>query len=80
MVRFNKYKHKKSKWIMGGLITSIKYRDNFYKKLKLNDPNSLEHALVETHFKVYNVILQKLLEFLRGSTIKHVFKDLREIS
>ncbi len=29
MVRFNKYKHKKFKWITGGLITSIKYRDIF---------------------------------------------------
>ncbi len=37
MVTFNKYKHKKSKWITGGLITSIKYRDNLYKKLKLNE-------------------------------------------
>ncbi len=37
MVRFNKNKHKKSKWITSGLITPIKYRDNLYKKLKLNN-------------------------------------------
>ncbi len=72
MVRFNQYRHKMAKWIMGGLITSIKYRDNLYKKLKLNDPNSLEHASVETHFKVYNVILKKLLEFLRGSMFSQI--------
>ncbi len=30
------------KWITGCLIPSIKYRDNLYKKLKLNNPKSLE--------------------------------------
>ncbi len=32
-------KNKHKKWITGGLITSIKNRDNLYKKLKLIDPN-----------------------------------------
>ncbi len=33
-VKFNKYKHKKSKWITHGVIKSIKYRDELYKILK----------------------------------------------
>ncbi len=36
VIKFNKYKHKKSKWISAGLIKSIKYRDNLYKKTKNN--------------------------------------------
>ena len=30
-VKFNKYKHNKSKWITHGVIKSIKYRDKLYK-------------------------------------------------
>ena len=32
-VKFNKYKHKKSKWITYGILKSIRFRDNLYKKL-----------------------------------------------
>ena len=31
LVKFNRYKHKKSAWITQGLITSIRYRDKMYK-------------------------------------------------
>ncbi len=33
-VKFNKCKHKKSKWITHGMIKSIQTRDNMYKKYK----------------------------------------------
>ena len=31
-VKFNKYKHSKSKWITKGIIKSIKYKDNLYQQ------------------------------------------------
>ena len=31
LVRFNKYKHKKSDWITNGILKSIKYKDKLYK-------------------------------------------------
>ena len=34
LVKFNRYKHKKSTWMTHGLLTSIRYRDKIYKKLK----------------------------------------------
>ena len=30
--KFNKYKHKKSKWITYGILKSIRFRDNLYQK------------------------------------------------
>ena len=30
-VKFNKYKHKKSNWIIYGILKSIRFRDNLYK-------------------------------------------------
>ena len=35
-VKFNRYKHKKSKWITSGIIRSIKFRNKLYYKLKKN--------------------------------------------
>ncbi len=31
LVKFSKYKHKKSKWVTFEIIKSIEYRDNLYK-------------------------------------------------
>ena len=38
LVKLNKYKHKKSKWITSGLLTSIRFQDNLYKRTKLTNP------------------------------------------
>ena len=37
LVKFNKYKHKGSKWTTNGKIRSLKYRDNIYRGLKKTD-------------------------------------------
>ncbi len=34
LIKYNKYKHKKSKWVTFGIIKSIQFRDNLYKKTK----------------------------------------------
>ena len=30
-VKFNKYKHKRTRWITFGILKSIKFRDNLFK-------------------------------------------------
>ena len=35
VVKFHKYRHKKSNWITKGLLRSIKYRDKLCKQLKM---------------------------------------------
>ena len=39
-VKFNKRKHKRTKWITSGIIKSINNRDNLYRKLKETSPDS----------------------------------------
>ncbi len=57
IVKFNKYKHKKSKWITYGIIKSIQTRDNMYKKYKMTDPNANNYYTLKTNLKTYNIIL-----------------------
>ncbi len=51
IVMFNKYKHKKTKWITHGIIKSIQTRDNMYKKYKMTDPNSTNYYRLNTNLK-----------------------------
>ena len=57
MVKFNKYKHKKTMWITQGILRSIQYRDKLYKKLKLTHPNSSNCEIININLKTYNTIL-----------------------
>ena len=45
MVKLKIYKHKKSSWIMKGLLKSIRYRDKLYKQLKLTNPDTFEYSV-----------------------------------
>ncbi len=58
-VKFNKRKHKRSKWITYGIIKSINYRDELYKKLKMTNPDSALYTALKTNLDVYNNILRK---------------------
>ena len=60
-VKFNKYRHKKSKWITNSLLRSIKFRDSLYAKTKQQIPGSLEHERLKTKLSTFNSILKKLI-------------------
>ena len=56
-VKFNNINTKKSKWIPRGLLRSIRFRDNLYKKLKLTNPGSREYEILSINFKTFNRII-----------------------
>ncbi len=68
IVKFNKYKHKKSKWITHEIIKSIQTRDNMYKKYQMTDDNLTNYYTLKTNLKSYNTILKKSI---RIAQIKH---------
>ncbi len=49
IVKFNKQKHKRSKWITQGIVNSIAFRDNLHYKLKKSTFDSLEHETLKTN-------------------------------
>ena len=73
-VKFNKYKHKMSSWITQGLLKSIKYRDNLYKRLKLTDPNSANCDTININLKTYNGILKTSIRAAKQIYFKLCFK------
>ena len=73
-VKFNKYQHSKSKWITKGIIKSIKYKDNLYKKMKITCPNSLDYHVIKSNLSTYSTILKKSIRNAK----KHYFESLFE--
>ena len=61
IMKFNKYKHKHSTWITQGLLKSMKYRDSFYKQLKMSNSNSTNYEGILTNFKSFNSTLKKTI-------------------
>ena len=89
-VKFNKYKHKKSKWITYGILKSIRFRDNLYKKLKLTNPVLREYEIIYINLQTYNKILKRSIRvakqlFLEStfnrykSDIRNTWKTINEI-
>jgi hypothetical protein len=57
--RLNHYKHKKNPWITAGIITSIKFRDKLYRRLRKTDPNAAIYQTLEHNLRTFNSILQR---------------------
>ena len=90
-VKYNKHKHKKSQWITGGIIRSIKFRDKMYANMKQTPANTEAHVIIKTNLKTYNNILrhsiaqaktiyyqQKLTKYTND--IRNTWKVIKEVT
>ena len=72
-IRFNKYKHKKTPWITTGILTSMRFRDNLYRKWKAHAPNSTAYETYRTNFNTYSKIINKLIKDAKFKYYNHEF-------
>ena len=74
LVKFNRYKHKKSTWIIRGLLTSIRYRDKIYKQLQLTNHPSNNYETININLKTYHKnVLRKIFGRLSKFILNLVF-------
>ena len=73
ILKFNKHKHKKTKWITQALLNSISFRDKLYKRLKRTKPTSPKHKTLDTNLKTYNGILKKLIRSAKKTYYENLF-------
>ena len=60
VVRFNKKKYKKAKWLTNGILKSINTKDTMYKTLiKTNIEDEVNYANLKTEFNNYKKILRR---------------------
>ena len=77
VVHFNKYQHKKNKWITTGIISSIKNRDRLYRELKdltCADPQYLNQ---KNCLKEHNRILKKSIRLSKKMYYQNCFNKFR---
>ena len=77
LVKFNKYKHKISPWITRGILQSIQYKDNLYKKHKMTDPTLPEFDIQKLNLKTYNNILKRAIRLAKRSYYEALFNKFK---
>jgi len=75
--KFNKYKHKRSKWISNGIMKSIAYRDKLYKKVKAVPLENIEYMRLKTALKTYNRILKNSIRVAKKIYFENLFKKFK---
>ena len=60
VVKFNKHKHKKSKWMTHTLLTEIKKRDELYRSLNSTKPETYNYTVKEAELKMKVKEVRKL--------------------
>ena len=75
LVKFDKKKHKKSKWITQGLLNSITYRDKMYNKLKDTPNNSTAYLNLRLNVRTYNKILNTSINKAKSSYYHRCFEN-----
>jgi hypothetical protein len=61
LIKFNKHKHKRQKWISSGIIKSIQFRDKLHLKLKQTPETSPNYLWLKNNLSVYNSIIKKII-------------------
>ena len=77
LVRFNKYKHKKMKWMTNGILKSIAFRDKLYIKLKKTNLTSIDYNITKTNLCTYNKILRQCIRSAKKNYYDKCFKENR---
>ena len=74
-VKVHKHKHKLCPWISKGIIQSIKFRDNLYKRLKYTEVGSAEYCTLKTNLQSYNRILKKSIRTAKSMYYHNKFNQ-----
>ena len=72
-IKFNSRKHKKNSWISYGILKSIKFRNELYKKIKKSDPNTIEYDILSTNLNTYNKILKRSIRMTKQRHYQNIF-------
>ena len=72
-VRYQKRKHKKSKWMTTGILNSINTKDGLYKTLLKTDTNIDDYQVAKANFKRYREILRSSIKRAKMLYYKRIF-------
>ena len=77
-LRFNKYKYRRSPWILEGILISIKYRDTLYKSLKSLSTDDIQYIAKKINLQTYNRILKRSIRLAKVKYFQHCFNKYKQ--
>jgi hypothetical protein len=78
LVKFNKHKHRLSKWITNGILSSIKFRDKLYQRMVASRSDPALFQTLKTNLASYNRILKTLIKNAKKSYYETCFKKYKD--
>ena len=75
--KYNKYRHKKCKWITFGLLKSIEFRDNLYRELKKTPIDRDDYRNKKINLRIYNWIINRSKTYLKKRYYAEKFHQLK---
>ena len=78
LVKFNKRKHKKQKWMTNGILKSINFRDKLRLNLIKLDSSTTEYSNQKTNLKTFNSILKKNIREAKYTYYNDLFHKYKE--
>ena len=72
-VKYQKKKHKKSKWMTTGILNSINTKDRMYKLLLKTDPLTDRYMTLKARFKTYRETLRRSINEAKKMYYQKVF-------
>ena len=75
--KYNKYRHKKCKWITFGLLKSIEFRDNLYRELKKTPIDRDDYRNKKINLRTYNGIINRSKIYLKKRYYAEKFHQLK---
>ena len=73
LVKFNKHKHKRSRWITRGIIKSVAFRDKMRFKLKATNQDTPEYQVLKVNLSTYNNILKRNIRLAKQTYYETCF-------
>ena len=75
--KYNKYRHKKCKWITFWLLKSIEFRDNLYRELKKTPIDRDDYRNKKINLRTYNRIINRSKTYLKKRYYAEKFHQLK---
>ena len=75
MIKFNKYKHKKTSLITQCIIRSIKFRNKLYSRIKQTPVNTKQYHRLKTNLHTYSIILKRNIRLAKQMHYQSSFEN-----
>ena len=74
IIKFNKLKHKQNSWISIGILKSIKFRNDLYRRMRISPPDGEAHNIIAVNLHTYNKILRRTIRLAKRNYYHNLFK------